>query len=112
MGRCHVRIDRGVPAAAVVAHMTGDTRATMEELNRAHRQPAIDLRAGEAIRHRVVVADELDVIVDADPDDLPLGELVTVHRQGQQSGPIEFDEGRLAAAGQLLERPVICSDAK
>jgi hypothetical protein len=83
MGRCHVRIDGGVPAAAVVAHMTGDARAAMEELDGARRQPAIDLLAGKAVGHRVVVADELDVVVDADPDDLPFGELVTGHRQGQ-----------------------------
>lgn len=105
--RGHVRINGGMPATQVIAHMAGDARAAMKELNSAGGEPHVDLLAGEPVRHRVVVSDDLDVIVDADPRHLPLGELVAARRQCAQRGSIQFGEGRLTTAGQLLEGPVV-----
>ena len=41
----------------------------------------IDLLPGEAERHRVVMAGDLDVVIDADRRHLPFGEFVTRFRQ-------------------------------
>jgi hypothetical protein len=80
VARGHVRIDRGVPTASVVPGMAGDAGTAVKQFDGRRRQPTIDLLASKAVGHRVVVADDLDVIVDADPDHLPFGKLVTRER--------------------------------
>ncbi len=79
----------------------------MEQLDDAGGQADIDLLPCEAVGHRVVMADDLDVVVDADSYYLPFGELVAACRQWPQRGPVQFGKGGLAAAGQLLEGPGI-----
>lgn len=64
VGRRHVGIHGGVPARCVVADMTGNAGTAVKQLNSGCRQPGIDARTGEAVGNRVVVLDELDVIVD------------------------------------------------
>ena len=73
-----------VPAPAVAALMGGHALAAVEDLDRAAGRPHIDLRADEAVRHRVEEALELDVIVRADPGEAPFGELVVVAGSGAQ----------------------------
>ena len=67
VARGHVRIDGGVPTAGVVPGMARDAHAALEPLDGRRRQPTIDLLPGKTVGHRVVVANDLDVIVDADP---------------------------------------------
>lgn len=105
VGRGHVGIQGGVVAPGIATRMAGHAGAAMEQLDDAGRQADIDLLPGEAVGHRVVMADHLDVIVDADPRHLPFGKLVAHRRQRSQGGPVQFGEGGLAAARQLLEGP-------
>src|SRR5579883_1640498 len=65
----HVFGNGRVLAIAAVAHMRGDPFALEENLDRLCRQPDVHLGAGEAIGHAVIMAGDLDVIIDADATD-------------------------------------------
>ena len=52
--------------------------------------PRLDLLAEQAVRHRVVVLVDLDVVVEADPAALPLGVVVGLGRQRLQRRPVEL----------------------
>src|ERR1700687_1767218 len=62
----HVLGDGGVLVVAAGAHMRGNPLALEENLDGPHRQPRVDLRAGEAMGYAVIMGGDLDVIVDAD----------------------------------------------
>ena len=87
--------------------MGGDATATMEYLDGGGGKAHIDLLTRKFKRHRVIVLDDLNVIVDADTGDLPFGILVTINRQGFECGAVEFIEGAVTTAGQFLERALI-----
>ena len=102
--RRHVRVHRRVPALERAAHMAGDPAAAMEQFDDRHRQAHINLLAGKAVRHRVVVAGDIDMVVDADTGHLPLGKLIARRRQRPHGRPVKLVEYRLAATRQLLVR--------
>ena len=77
VSRGHVGIDGGVSAPGLAADMTGDAGAAVKQLDGAGRQPGIDLLPGKAVGHRVVMAHEFNVIVDAHLEQLPFSKLVT-----------------------------------
>ena len=62
----HVLGDGRVLVVAAGAHMRGDPLALEENLDGPHRQPRVDLGAGEAMGHAVIMGGDLDVIIDAD----------------------------------------------
>src|SRR5215831_10497005 len=53
--------------------MSGDALALEKDLDGARRQPHLNLAAGKAIRDAVEMPLELDMVVDADPTETPLG---------------------------------------
>jgi len=103
MGRRHVRIDRGVPALVAAPDMAGDAHALVEHLHRVRSDAGIDLLTGKAIRHRVIMAMDLDVIVDADTPALPVGIGIPRGRQCLERRLVDGLECLPAAAGQFLE---------
>jgi hypothetical protein len=61
----HVIGDGRVPMRLWAAHVRGDADAVMEYLNRAIGDACLDHLADQAMRHRVPVAVDLDVVVEA-----------------------------------------------
>ena len=74
--RRHVRVDRGVVATASAFAVGGDALAAMEDLDGVGRVAHVDLFARVAVRHRVIVLIEFDVIVRPDARDLPISVLI------------------------------------
>ena len=58
--------DGRVLVIAAHAHVRGDPLALEEDFDRPRGQPRLDLGAGEAMRHAVIMGGDLDVIIDAD----------------------------------------------
>ena len=69
-----------VPRPAIAPGMGGDAFAAMEHLDRARRGAGVHLLADQGMRHRVEKALDLDVVVDADAGEMPLGILEIVLR--------------------------------
>ena len=63
------------------AQMRGDALALVEDLDGARGQARLDLLADEAVRHGVVVALDVDVVVERDAAQAPLGVDVGLGRQ-------------------------------
>jgi len=105
--RCHVRVDGGVASFEQTSGVGGDAAAAMEYLYRGCREAHIHFLAGKPVRRRVIVAGDLDVVVDADTGDLPFGELVAICRQCLERRAVEFCERAVAASGQFLERALV-----
>jgi hypothetical protein len=83
--------------------MHGDPGAAGQHLHRGGRHAQLDLLANQPVRHAVVVAIEFDVVVDVHADALEAGDGHTGRRQRPKLGALQRQEGRVAAAGQLLE---------
>src|SRR2546423_12724892 len=92
MARRHVLGDCGVPMVAAGAQMSSDPLTLQKDLNSARRQPHLDLAAGKAVRNAVEMALELDMVVDADPTNAPLGKAIGLRRQRVEVGPFELLE--------------------
>src|SRR5690606_29626144 len=103
MRRCHMRINGGVPPFEQTSGMCGDAAAAMEYFNRRCSEAHIHFLTSEPVRRRVIVACDLNVIVNADTSDLPFGELVAIRRQCFECRAVELDERAVAATGQFLE---------
>src|SRR5260370_906380 len=69
--------------------------------------PRLDLLAQQAVRHRVVMAVDVDMIVERDAALAPLGIDVGLDRQGRQSGPVEFVEQLAPADAEAAHRPAV-----
>jgi hypothetical protein len=83
---------RGVPVVAAGAQMSGDALALEKDLDGARGQPHLDFAAGKAIRDTVEMTLELDMVVDADPAQTPLGKGIGLGRQCVEVRPIELFE--------------------
>ena len=83
----HVVRIGAVATAAIAALMGRDPLAAIEDLDRPGRGPQIDLLTDEAVRDGIKEGIELDMVVGADTDEAPLGELVGVPRQRRQGSP-------------------------
>ena len=66
----HVLRCGGKTTAVVTAHMARDNFGSMDDLHRGGARVGFDLLTDQAMRHGVVVAIELDVIVDVDRGEL------------------------------------------
>ncbi|MCA6105541.1 hypothetical protein J6525_45760 [Bradyrhizobium sp. WSM 4400] len=86
----HVFRHGGVLVVAAHALMRGDPLALVENLDGAGGEAHLDLGADEAMRDAVVMRLDLDVIVDADPADPPLGEHVGALRQVLERRPVDL----------------------
>ena len=104
----HVLGHGGVAAAHGAAGVTGDAPMVVEHLHRDAGHAQLDLLADELVRHRVVVALELDVVIEArDLRPLELGVFERGRRQRPNDRAFEQFEPRAARALQFLERPVV-----
>src|SRR6202047_3325989 len=98
MTGCHVLRYGRVLVVAAHPLMRGDPLTLVENLDGAGSEAHLDLGADEAMRDAVVMRLDLDVIVDADPADPPLGAHVRGLRQGLECRPVDLLE-QLAAGG-------------
>ena len=87
--------------------MTGDALAAMEALDGVGGDAHVHLFFDERMGHGVVMAVDLDVIVDVDPGLLPLGVFVRFDGQGAQGRFIQLLKQRAPGARQFLEGPVV-----
>src|SRR5438270_7318446 len=107
MARRHVLGYRGVPMLAARTQMSSDPLALQKDLNSARRQPHLDLAAGKAVGDAVEMAVELDMVIDADPANAPLGKAIGLSRQRVEIGPIELLEQRPAGDTEAPDRAFV-----
>lgn len=107
----HVLRHGGVLVVAAHALMRGDPLAPVENLDGAGREADLDLGANEAMRDAVVMRLDLDVIVDADPADPPLGEHVGALRQGLECRPVDLLQQLAAGHAEPPDRPLFVESA-
>ena len=97
----------GMLVVAAHALMRGDPFALVENLDGARGEAHLDFSADEAMRDAVVMRLDLDVIVDANPADPPLGEHVRVLRQGLERRPIDLLQQLAAGHAEPSDRPFL-----
>ena len=106
----HVLCLGAVTRAAMAPGVRRDALAAVEHLDRALRRPGVDLLADQRMRHRVEKALHLNVVVDADAGQMPLGILEIVLRQRshhrtldrlEQLGAAHADAAHLAVVHPL-----------
>mmetsp|Transcript_6076 Transcript_6076/g.24370 ORF Transcript_6076/g.24370 Transcript_6076/m.24370 type:complete len:788 (+) Transcript_6076:480-2843(+) len=106
--RRHVLGRRGEAAAHGAHGVAGHAMVGREAFQQIAGDAHVDLGADEPVRHAVVVALELDVVVDVDLGaGLPAADGITLERHGPQRRRVERLEGTATAAGQLLERSLV-----
>jgi hypothetical protein len=103
----HVRIDGGEAAPPMRAGVARNAVAAHEQLHAAGGQPRLQLLTHQRVRHDVAVAVDLDVVVHVHFDGLEARELVATRWQRSQRRAVDLGKHAGAAAGQLLERPVV-----
>ncbi len=79
----------------------------VEQLDGALGDARIDLLTQQAMRHRVVMAVDVDVIVERDAALAPLGVNVGLDRQGGERRPVEFVEQLAPADAEAAHRPAV-----
>ena len=89
-----------MPTTAEAPLMRGDAGAPVEDLERPLGEAGVDLRPDQSVRHRVVEAVDLDMIVETDPSQAPLRVLPVRLRQGPQHRPFDALEQVAAAQSQ------------
>ncbi len=87
--------------------MGGDALTSGEHLDSARRQTDLDLILREAIGHAVIVAVDIDVIIDADPADAPFREHVGFDRQTLEHRLVELFEELPPRHAEPADRPFI-----
>ena len=70
-------------------------------------QARLDLGAGKAIGHAVEVIIELDVVIDADATQAPLGQNIGFARQGLEVWPIKLFEQLAAGGAEPAQHPLV-----
>src|SRR5438477_10331503 len=98
MARRHVLGHGGMPMVAAGTQMSSDPLTLEKDLDSARRQPHLDFAAGKAVRNAVEMALELDMVIDADPTNAPLGKAIGLRRYRVEVGPIELLEQCSAGA--------------
>ena len=86
-----------VSRSAVTPRMGGDAFAAVEHLDRAGRGTGVHLLADQGVRHRVEKALDLDVVINADAGEAPLGILVVLFGQWLHEGAFDRLEELTAA---------------
>jgi hypothetical protein len=75
MGTGHLFGVGAMAPAAIAPDMSGNALATVEHLDRARGDADVDLLADQGVWHRIEETLDLDVIVQADASQLPLGQV-------------------------------------
>src|SRR5690606_27294170 len=86
--------NRGVAADSVTTRVRGDAPARVKDLDSAAGEADLDRLTGECVGHAVVVAGELDMVVDVHARLAPLGEAVGSGGQRQQRRALQRLEER------------------
>ena len=94
----HVLPDGGVAPGDEAAQMGSNALAGMEDLDRGGGEPGVQLLAGQLVGHAVIVAINLDVIVDRRPDRFPLRHHIAYGGQRLKRRAVEFGIERGAGA--------------
>jgi hypothetical protein len=81
-----------VPTRLRAARMDPDPRAALKDLDRRGREAHVERLVHKGIRHRVVVAIDLDVVIDVDARLEPVGMDEALGGQRLQGGPIKLFE--------------------
>ena len=87
--------------------MRGNALALQEDLDGARGQPCFDLGAGETIGHTVEVLVDLDVVIDADAAQAPLGQDIRFDGQRLEVRPVELFEQLLARCADAAQYPLL-----
>src|SRR5882672_726325 len=103
----HVLGHGSVAATSAAQQMAGDTLALVEQLDRTLGDARLELLAQQAVRHRVVMAVDVDVVVEADPALAPLGVDVGFDRQSGERRTVEFVEQLASADAEVAHRPAV-----
>src|SRR5258708_26976360 len=101
VGVGHVGGVGGMASALVAANVAGDPAAAAEDLDRGRAEADLANLADELVGDRVVVAVDLQVVVNVDLGLLPDRELVAVRGERSQRRPLQFFEEALTGAWQL-----------
>ena len=104
MGLGHMLRQRGEPAFSGGSDMGSHSVASEEGFHGMLGEPDVELMFDQGIGHRVVMAIDLDVIIDVDPGPFPVGIDVRLNRERLQRRFIQALEARTPAAGKFLER--------
>ena len=103
----HVFRHRAVRAAMRTAAVRGHPLALEEAFDAARGKTNLDLLPDERVRHAVVMAIDLDVVIDVGAGLLPVRVLEGRRRQGSERRTVQGLVGVPAAAGELSEGPAI-----
>jgi hypothetical protein len=95
---------RRVPAIAGSTYMRRDPLAFVEQLDRARRDPRLDRLACEAVGNRVIMALDLDMIVEPGAPSPPFGEHIGLQRKRPQRRPVD----RVEQLATGLADPATC----
>ncbi|MGY2922931.1 hypothetical protein ACVWYP_008561 [Bradyrhizobium sp. USDA 3262] len=106
MAGSHVLRHGGVLVIAAHALMRGDPLALVEDLHGAGSEPHLDLGAGEAMGNAIVMLLHLDVVIETDTADTPLGEHVGGCRQRLECRPVDLFEQPAARYAEPPDRPL------
>ena len=90
----HVLVGGGVTADERGAHVAGHALPAVQALHGVGGQACVELAPDQGVGDGVVMAVDLDVVVDVDPDLLPLGEHVALGGQRAKRGAVELLEQR------------------
>src|SRR5205807_964558 len=82
-----------------------DALALAEQLDGVGSDARVELLADQPMRHRVVMPLDIDVVVEPDPTNSPLGIFVGFGRQLLQRRAIEFEEQIAPADAKTAHRP-------
>ena len=99
--------DGGMAPGQIRAPMGGDPFTAVEELDGVGADAGVELEFHQLIRNAVVVAFDLDVVVDVDAHFLPGGEDVRAGRQGTERRLFEFLEQCASGPREFLKRPLV-----
>ena len=90
----HVLVGGGVATDERGAHVAGHALAAVQALHDVGGDARVELAPDQGVGNGVVVALDLDVVVDVDPNLLPLGEHVALGGQRAKRGAVELLEQR------------------
>src|ERR1700680_3204267 len=107
MGFGAMGIDGGKPTGFVAADVTGDALAAVKDLDDHGGITSLDLPVNQGMRCAVVVALDLDVVIDVHASLFPLGEVIGLGGQRMQGRAVELDKPCGAAAVQFAEGALV-----